>query len=41
MIRLYIDSDIVVPGDISELYDTDMHNNLIGVVKDGSVNDVA
>ena len=38
---IYIDSDIVVPGDISELYDTDMHNNLIGVVKDGSVNDVA
>ncbi len=37
---IYIDSDIIVPGDISELYDTDMHNNLIGVVTDGSVNDV-
>ena len=37
---IYIDSDIIVPGDISELYDTDMHENLIGVVTDGSVNDV-
>ena len=37
---IYIDSDIIVPGDISELYDTDMHDNLIGVVTDGSVNDV-
>lgn len=36
---IYIDSDIVVPGDISELYDTDMHGNLIGVCKDSSVND--
>lgn len=36
---IYIDSDIIVPGDISELYDIDMHNNLIGVCKDGSVND--
>ena len=37
---IYIDRDIIVPGDISELYDTDMHDNLIGVVTDGSVNDV-
>lgn len=37
---IYIDSDIIVPGDISKLYDTDMHDNLIGVVTDGSVNDV-
>lgn len=37
---IYIDSDIIVPGDISELYDTDMHDNMIGVVTDGSVNDV-
>lgn len=37
---IYIDSDIIVPGDISELYDTDIHDNLIGVVTDGSVNDV-
>lgn len=37
---IYIDSDIIVPGDISELYDIDMHDNLIGVVTDGSVNDV-
>mgnify|MGYP000260214292 FL=1 len=37
---IYIDSDIIVSGDISELYDTDMHDNLIGVVTDGSVNDV-
>lgn len=37
---IYIDSDIIVPGDISELYDKDMHDNLIGVVTDGSVNDV-
>lgn len=36
---IYIDSDIVVPGDISELHDTDMHGNLIGVCKDSSVND--
>lgn len=34
---IYIDSDIVVPGDISRLYETDLEGNLLGVVNDYSV----
>lgn len=37
---IYIDSDIVVPGDISELYNHDLGNNLIGACSDKSVVDV-
>ena len=34
---LYLDSDITVLGDISELYDEDIEDNLLGAVPDGSV----
>ena len=34
---LYLDCDIVVLGDISELYDTDLGDNLVGGVSDGFV----
>ena len=37
---IYIDSDIVVPGDISELYNIDLGNNIIGACSDKSVVDV-
>ena len=37
---IYIDSDIVVPGDISKLYNLDLGNNLIGACRDKSVVDV-
>ena len=37
---IYIDSDIVVPGDISELYNIDLGNNLIGASTDHSIQDV-
>lgn len=37
---IYIDSDIVVPGDISELYNHELGNNLIGACSDKSVVDV-
>ena len=37
---IYIDSDIVVPGDISELYNTDLADNLIGAVQDHSVENI-
>ncbi|MGB4653861.1 MAG: glycosyltransferase family 8 protein [Bacteroidales bacterium] len=37
---LYLDSDIVVPGDISELYDTDVQNYLIAACPDYSSSDV-
>ena len=37
---IYIDSDIVVPGDISELYNIELGNNLIGACSDKSVVDV-
>ena len=37
---IYIDSDIVVPGDISELYNVELGNNLIGACNDKSVIDV-
>ena len=34
---LYLDSDITVLGDVSELYNTDLEDNLVGAVPDGSV----
>ena len=34
---IYLDSDIVVLGDISELYNQDVENKLVGAVPDGSV----
>ena len=34
---LYLDADIVVEGDISELYNADIGDNLLGVVQDGVV----
>jgi len=37
---IYIDSDIVVPGDISELYNTELGDNLIGASTDHSIQDV-
>ncbi|HML36376.1 MAG TPA: glycosyltransferase family 8 protein [Bacillota bacterium] len=37
---IYLDSDIVVPGDISELYRTDLGGNLIAAAADHSVVDV-
>lgn len=37
---IYIDSDIVVPGDISKLYNIELENNIIGACNDKSVLDV-
>lgn len=37
---IYIDSDIVVPGDISELYNYDLKENIIGAAADRSVVDI-
>ncbi len=37
---IYIDSDIVVRGDISELYNIELGNNLIGACADKSVVDI-
>ena len=37
---IYIDSDIVVPGDISELYNFELGDNLIGACPDHSVVDI-
>lgn len=37
---IYIDSDVVVPGDISKLYNYELGNNLIGACSDKSVVDV-
>lgn len=31
---LYLDSDIIVPGDIAELYDTDLGDNMLAAVRD-------
>lgn len=35
---LYLDSDIIVTGDISALYDTDLGDNLVGAIPDEFVN---
>lgn len=37
---IYIDSDVVVPGDISEMYNLDLKDNLIGACPDHSVVDI-
>lgn len=37
---IYIDSDVVVPGDISKLYNIELGNNLIGACSDKSVVEV-
>ena len=37
---IYIDSDVVVTGDLAELYDTDLKDNLIAACRDLSVADV-
>lgn len=37
---IYIDSDVVITGDISELFDTDIGDNFIGACTDLSANDV-
>lgn len=37
---IYIDSDVVVPGDLAEMYDTDIGDCLIGACNDSSVVDV-
>ena len=34
---IYIDSDIIVSGDISELYNIDLENNYIGACQDKSI----
>lgn len=37
---IYLDSDIVVPGDISELFEVDLGDNLIGACRDNSIRDI-
>lgn len=37
---IYLDSDIVVPGDISELYETNLEDNLIGASVDYSIQNI-
>ena len=37
---IYLDSDIVVPGDISELYETELNGNLIGASVDYSIQNI-
>ena len=37
---IYLDSDVVVPGDISQLYDFDLGENLIGACRDLSIVDI-
>ena len=34
---LYLDCDIIVKGDISELYNIDLEDNYIGAISDGSI----
>ena len=34
---IYIDSDVVVPGDISELYNEELGNNILGAAPDSSI----
>ncbi|MDO4556866.1 MAG: glycosyltransferase family 8 protein [Lachnospiraceae bacterium] len=38
---IYIDSDVVVPGDISKLYEVQLQDNLIGGCVDTSIQEVA
>ena len=37
---IYIDSDVVVPGDISKMYNIDLGDNIVGACQDKSVVDV-
>ncbi len=37
---IYVDSDIIVPGDISELYNVDLEGNIIGACCDRSIQGV-
>lgn len=37
---IYIDSDVVVPGDISEMYKTELGDKLLGVCNDKSIIDI-
>ena len=37
---IYIDSDIIVPGDISELYNYELGENLIGACTDNSIQEI-
>lgn len=37
---LYLDSDVIVRGDIARLYDTELGNDLVGAVPDGIMNTV-
>lgn len=37
---IYIDSDVVVPGDISQLYNINLENNIIGACTDLSIQEV-
>lgn len=37
---IYIDSDVVVPGDISRMYETELGDNLIGACRDYSIQDI-
>lgn len=34
---IYLDSDIVVPGDVSKMYETDLGDNLLGACRDLSI----
>ena len=36
---LYLDGDIVILGDISELYDTELEDNLVGAITDSFVSE--
>lgn len=38
---IYIDSDVVVPGDISALYNLELGDNIVGACHDFSIEDVA
>ncbi|MCD8019877.1 MAG: glycosyltransferase family 8 protein [Clostridiales bacterium] len=37
---IYLDSDIVVPGDISKMYQVDLEDNIIGACRDHSIEDI-
>lgn len=37
---IYIDSDIIVPGDISELYNHELGENIIGAATDNSIQEI-
>lgn len=37
---IYIDSDIIVPGDLAEMFDTDIGDNFLGACADKSVVDI-